>query len=61
MLSSKPNPHDFIGGFERVGIACVDGKAAKRSDAGRPKRTPDPHQAVAGSDRAAPSDCRAWA
>jgi len=39
--SSKLSPPDFIGGFERLGIACVDGRAAKRSDAGRPKRTPD--------------------
>ena len=29
--SSKPNPHDFIGGFERIAIACVDGRAAKRN------------------------------
>jgi hypothetical protein len=59
--SSKLSPPDFIGGFERLGIACVDGRVAKRSEAGRPKRTPDPHRAVAESDRAAPSDCRAGA
>ena len=45
--SSKLNPHYFIGGFERLGIACVDGRAAKRNDVGRPRRTPDPHRAVA--------------
>jgi SAM-dependent methyltransferase len=43
--SSKPNPHDFIGGLERLAIACVDGRAAKCNDPGRPKRTSDPHRA----------------
>src|ERR1019366_4096784 len=59
--SSKLNPHKFIGGFERLAIACVHGEADKRSGPGRPKRTPNPHCAAVGSDRAAPSNCGAGA
>ena len=56
---SKLNPHEFIGGFERLAIACLHGEADKRSGLGRPKRTPNPHYAGVGTDRAAPSNCRA--
>ena len=41
---SKLNPRGFIGGFDRLGIACVHGDA------------PNPHRAVVGNDRAAPSN-----
>ena len=34
---SKLNPHEFIGGFERLAITCVHGDADKRSSPGRPK------------------------
>src|SRR5208282_5530028 len=58
--SSNLNPSEFIGGFERLAIACVHGDADKRSAPGRPKRrTPDPHRAAVGIDRAAPSNRRA--
>ena len=59
--SSKPNPHEFIGGFERLAIACLHGDAGKQSGPGRPKRTPNPHRAGAGIDRPAPSNSRAGA
>src|ERR1019366_1361496 len=58
---SKRNPHEFIGGFERLAIACLHGDADKRSRPGRPKRTPNPHRAGAGIDRPAPSNRRAGA
>jgi hypothetical protein len=58
--SSKLNPSEFIGGFERLAIACVHGNAEKRSAPGRRKRrTPDPYRAAVGIDRAAPSNRRA--
>ena len=59
--SSKLNPHEFIGGFERLAITCLHGDADKRSSPGRPKRTPNPHCAAVGIDRAAPSNCRTGA
>jgi len=39
---SKLNPHEFIGGFERLAITCVHGDGDKRSSPGRPKRTQNP-------------------
>jgi hypothetical protein len=58
--SSKLNPSEFIGGFDRLAIAWVHGDAEKRSAPGRPKRrTRDPHRAALGIDRAAPSNRRA--
>ena len=59
--SSKLNPHEFIGRFKRMAIACLQGEANKRSGPGRPKRTPDPHLAAFGIERAAPSNRRAGA
>ena len=59
--SSKLSPREFVGGFERKAIACVHGEADKWSATGRPKRTPNPHRAGVGSDRAAPSNCGAGA
>jgi hypothetical protein len=53
---SKLNPHEFIGGFERLAITCVHGDADERSSPGRPKRTPNLHCAAVGIDRAAPSN-----
>jgi hypothetical protein len=58
---SKLNPQGFIGGFERMAIACLHGDANKRSAAARPPRTPNPNCAAVGRDRAAPSNCRAGA
>jgi hypothetical protein len=58
---SKLNPHEFIGGFERMAIACLHGEADKRSGIGRAKRTPNPYLAAFGIDRAAPSNRRAGA
>ncbi len=49
--SSKLNPHEFIGGFERMAIARVHGDAEKGRGRGRPKRTPNPHRVGAGIDR----------
>jgi hypothetical protein len=37
---SKLNPRGFIGGLERMAIACLYGDADKRSAAARPQRTP---------------------
>jgi hypothetical protein len=54
--SSKPDPPEFLGGFERMAIACLHGDADKRSGLGRAKRTPNPHLAAVGIDRAAPSN-----
>src|SRR6202022_992202 len=59
--SQKLDPRGFIGGFARLTIVCLHGDADQRSGPNRPKRTPNPHRAVAGSDRAAPSNCRAGA
>jgi len=58
---SKRNPHEFIGGFERLAIACLHGDADKRGGPGRWKRTPNPHRAAVGRDRAAPSNRRTGA
>ena len=58
---SKRNPHEFIGGFERLAIACLHGDADKRGGPGRRKRTPNPHRAAVGRDRAAPSNRRTGA
>jgi hypothetical protein len=58
---SKRNPHEFIGGFERLAIACLHGDADKRGGPGRRKRTPNPHRAAVGRDRAAPPNCGARA
>jgi hypothetical protein len=58
---SQLNPHEFIGGFEGLAIACLHGSADKRSGLGRPKRIPNPHRATVGRDRAAPSNCGAEA
>jgi|SRR5208282_4549541 len=49
--SSKLNPREFVGGFERLAIACVHGEADKRSAPGRQKRTPNSHRAAIGIDR----------
>jgi hypothetical protein len=59
--SSKLNRREFIGGFDLLAIACIHGDVDKRSGSGRPKRTPNPHRAGAGIDRAAPSNCSAGA
>jgi hypothetical protein len=59
--SSELNPREFIGGFDLLAIASIHGDADKRSGPGRPKRTPNPHSAGAGIDRAAPSNCSAGA
>jgi len=59
--SSKLDPHEFIGDFERLAIACFDGEADKRSGPDRAKRTPNPHRAAVGIDRTAPSNRRAGA
>jgi hypothetical protein len=58
---SKLNPREFIGGFERLAIACRHGDADKRRGPGHPKRTPNPYRAAVGRDRAAPSNRRAGA
>jgi hypothetical protein len=58
---SKLNPQGFIGGFERIAIARLDGDADKRSAAARLPRTPNPNCAAVGGYRAAPSNCRARA
>ena len=42
-LSSKLNPHEFIGGFERLAIACLHGDLDKRDSPGRRERTPNPY------------------
>src|SRR5579864_2127610 len=47
--------------FERLAITCVHGDADKRSCPRRSKRTPNPHCAAVGIDRAAPSNCRTGA
>jgi hypothetical protein len=39
--SSELNPREFVGGFERLAIACLHGDVDKRSGFGRPKRTPN--------------------
>src|ERR1700720_3975073 len=52
---SKLNPRGFIGGCDRLAIACVHGHSDRRSIVGLPKRTPNPHRAGAESDRAATS------
>ena len=52
---SKLNPRGFIGGCDRLAIACVHGHSDRRSIVGLPKRTPNPHRAGAESDRAAAS------
>ncbi len=59
--SSKLNPNEFIGGFERLAIARVGGGADERNGPGRPKLTPNPRRAGAGIARAAPSNYRAGA
>src|SRR5208282_3509773 len=58
---SKRSPREFIGGFERLAIACLHGDADKRSGPGHPNRTPNPHRAAVGRDRAAAPNCRAGA
>jgi hypothetical protein len=58
---SKLNPPGFIGGFERMAIACLYGDADRRSAAARPQRTPNPNRAAVGGDRPAPSNRRARA
>jgi hypothetical protein len=55
--SSKLNPRELVGGFERLAIASLYGDADKRSTVARPQRTPNPHRAAAGIDRPAPSNC----
>jgi SAM-dependent methyltransferase len=37
--SSKPDPHEFIGSFERMAIAYFHGDRDKRSSPGRRERT----------------------
>jgi len=37
----KLNPHELVGGFDRLAIACLYGDAYKRGASDRPKRTPD--------------------
>jgi hypothetical protein len=59
--SSKLNPRDLIGGFERMAIACLYGDADKLTSPARPQRIPKPHRAAVGIDRPAPSDCGARA
>jgi hypothetical protein len=46
--SSKPDPPEFIGGFERLTIACVHAEADKQSRPGRPERTSNPYLAAFG-------------
>ena len=58
---SKLDSQGFIGGFERLAIACLHADAEKGGGLGRPKRTANPHCAAVGIDRAAPSNCRAGA
>jgi AraC-like DNA-binding protein len=40
--SSKLNPRELVGGFERLAIACLHGDADKRSGLGRPEASPEP-------------------
>jgi len=46
---SKPNPHEFIGGFDLSAITCNHGDARKATAAGRRKQTPNAHFATDGS------------
>jgi hypothetical protein len=39
-FDSKLNPHEFIGGFERLAIACLHGDGDKRDSPGRRERIP---------------------
>jgi hypothetical protein len=55
--SSKLNPRELVGGFERLAIASLYGDADKRCAVARPQRTPNPHRAAVGIDRPAPSNC----
>jgi hypothetical protein len=57
--SSKLDPRELVGGFERLAIACLYGDADKCSAAARPQRTSNSHLAAVGIDCPAPSNCRA--
>jgi hypothetical protein len=59
--SSKLNPRELVGGFERLAVGCFDGDADKRSAATGPQRSSNPHRAAVGIGRPAPSNCRARA
>jgi hypothetical protein len=56
--SSKLNPRELVGGFERLAVGCLDGEADKRSAVTGPQRTSNPHRAAVGIGRPAPSNCR---
>jgi hypothetical protein len=40
--SSKLNPHGFIGGFERMGTACLHGESRKAERSRSPKANREP-------------------
>ena len=55
--SSKLDPNEFIGGFERLAIVCGGWKCRQKSHSGSPmRRTANPHRAVVGIDRASSSN-----
>ena len=48
--SSKLGPRELVGGFKRLGIACLYGDADRRGADARLQRTPDPYRCCWKSD-----------